>query len=327
MELTLWTILRWTIRLVMIPFVARRHEPTHATAWLAPIFLFPVVGTLCYFWLARFGVERSARRHRRVRESVETPTRRAQQERHRLDESVAPEHRDLIRLGDRLITDRIGGFPVLSGNRVELLGTGEMFDALVADIDGAEHHVHLLFYMFLPDATGRRVADALARAEERGVQCRVLWDRWASRKSERTLGERMRAQGIEVHSVLPMIPIRQPLSRIDVRNHRKIAVIDGRVAYTGSHNIHDASHDLDEGEWKQISCASRARPRSSCRCCSWRIGTSRATSSWRARASFPSPGTRAPFPCRRSRAGPATRRTGSSTCWCRRSARPTNRSR
>lgn len=254
MIVTGWIVVGWIIRIVMIPVVARRHLPAHAMAWLAPIFLFPLLGTLFYVWLAHHGLERSAREHRRVRDAVETDDRLREQRRHEVGEMTAPGHRDLVRLAERMVTGRIGGFPILGGNGVELLnGPGRMVDRLVADLDAAERHAHLIFYQFVDDRTGRRVADALARAAERGVECRLLCDAWASRSMRKSLGGWMKDRGIRLHPVLPMHPLRQPLSRIDIRNHRKIAVVDGRVAYTGSDNIHDPGHGLEEGIWHQVS--------------------------------------------------------------------------
>jgi cardiolipin synthase len=240
-------VVGWLIRLVMIPVVARRHGPTHATAWLAPIFLFPRLGTLFYLWLERFGLRRTARRHREVRDRVRSGGP------HRVPDEEAPEPRALVRLAGRMVAGRIGGFPLLGGNAVELLdGRGQMVERLVAEVDGARHHAHLLFYQYVDDDTGRRVAGALARAAARGVECRVLWDGWASRGSAR-LGAWMRERGVRVHTALAIRGVRQPLSRADVRNHRKIAVVDGRVAFTGSDNIHDADHALAHGSWHQIS--------------------------------------------------------------------------
>ena len=82
--------------------------------------------------------------------------------------------------------------------------------------------------------------DALARAVCRGVLCRVLVDSLGSRRHLRALLPELAAAGVEVHEVLPVGLLRWRLARIDLRNHRKIAVIDGLIAYTGSQNIIDA---------------------------------------------------------------------------------------
>ncbi|MBW3656667.1 MAG: cardiolipin synthase [Gemmatimonadetes bacterium] len=250
MDRSISSLLGWIIRLVMIPVVARRHRPVHALAWLSPIFLFPRAGTALYLWLARYGLARSAERHRHVRDVVERDDRLRGQEGHRARLSVPDAQNDLVRLGERLSTHEMGGFPILGGNDVQLLTEpGQMPRRLVDDIEAARSHVHLLFYTFLDDATGRAVAQALARAAARGVRCRVLVDAWCTRRMRRSLGPWMKARGIELHPMLPL----GGMGRADVRNHRKIAVVDGRVAYTGSDNIHDPGHDLRGGVWHQVS--------------------------------------------------------------------------
>ena len=133
---------------------------------------------------------------------------------------------------------KLGAFPVVADNRAELIDDyATSIDRLVADIDAARESVHLLFYIIEPDATGRRVADAVIRAAGRGVACRVMMDGMASRPGLKKLAPELRAHGVEVVSLLT--PGTRHARR-DLRNHRKIAVLDGRVGYTGSQNVVDA---------------------------------------------------------------------------------------
>ena len=114
---------------------------------------------------------------------------------------------------------------------------------MVADIDSATDHVHVLFYIWLPDHNGTKIVEALKRAAGRGVTCRVMADDLGSRgiiRSEHW--QAMRAAGVRVAAGLP---IGNPLlrlfeGRIDLRNHRKIVVIDDRITYCGSQNCADA---------------------------------------------------------------------------------------
>ncbi|WP_288197499.1 phospholipase D-like domain-containing protein, partial [uncultured Pleomorphomonas sp.] len=113
-------------------------------------------------------------------------------------------------------------------------------DSLVADIDAAEASVHLLTYIFADDATGRKVAAALGRAAHRGVDVRVLIDAVGSRPWLRRTRALLAAEGVPYRLALPVrwwTTVRR--ARADLRNHRKIAVIDGRLAYVGSQNIVD----------------------------------------------------------------------------------------
>ena len=144
----------------------------------------------------------------------------------------------LFRLGHS-----ISGFDPVGGNSARLLAdSNATIDAMVADIDAAEDHVHLLFYIWLPDNNGCKVVEALKRAVRRGVTCRAMADDLGSRlliRSEHW--KAMQDAGVHVAVALPIgNPLLRPLrGRIDLRNHRKIVVIDGRITYCGSQNCAD----------------------------------------------------------------------------------------
>jgi cardiolipin synthase len=136
------------------------------------------------------------------------------------------------------LAEKLGGSPILGGNAVELLVDYDGTIArLVTDIDRAENHVHLLFYIFADDRATAPVIEALGRAAKRGVRCRVLADALGSRAGLRTLRPRLTAMGVAVHALLPVSLLPWRKARLDLRNHRKIAVLDGRVGYTGSQNL------------------------------------------------------------------------------------------
>lgn len=128
----------------------------------------------------------------------------------------------------------------LPGNRVELLRNGaDYFPALEAAIDGATREIHLQTYIFQADATGARIAEALKRAAQRGVAARLLFDGFGSRGLPRGVIEDMLAAGVEVLVYRPEA-YRLPLRRQRLRRmHRKLAVIDARVAFLGGINIID----------------------------------------------------------------------------------------
>jgi cardiolipin synthase len=128
--------------------------------------------------------------------------------------------------------------PILGGNAVELLADYDGTIArLAADIDRARHHVHLLFYIFADDHATAPVLEALGRAARRGVRCRVLADAFGSRPGLRTLRPKLTPLGVEVREMLPLSLWPWRKARVDLRNHRKIVVIDGKVGYTGSQNL------------------------------------------------------------------------------------------
>ncbi len=239
----------WVIRLVMLGVVPRRRQPASAMAWLMVIFFFPWGGLVLYLL---FGTNRLPRR--RVEQKMQVLDElRVLSDRYRDHPSVA--HPELGQEARTAVTlaERLGYMPILGGNAVEMINRAEAFvDRLVADIDAAQRHVHLLFYIWADDAVGRRVAEALVRAAARGVVCRVLVDAVGSRRMLKSLAPRMVVGGVRVVPALPVGVFRRQAARIDLRNHRKIAVIDGLAAYTGSQNVVDASYGHKDLAWRDL---------------------------------------------------------------------------
>ncbi len=137
----------------------------------------------------------------------------------------------------------ISGFDPVGGNIAYLLpDSNATIDAMVANIDAANDHVHLLFHIWLPDRSGCKIVEALKRAAARGMTCRVVVDGLGSRTIIRSEHwSAMRAAGVRVAEGLPignLLP-RPFLGRIDLRNHRKVVVIDDRITYCGSQNCAD----------------------------------------------------------------------------------------
>jgi cardiolipin synthase A/B len=136
------------------------------------------------------------------------------------------------------LADQLSEFPLIGGNSFELLPDyTQAIDRIIADIDSAQRYVHLLFYIFENDEVGRQVAEALLRAARRGVVVRVLMDAIGSRRGLKGLGPELRAAGMEVIAAQPLSLWGPNAARFDLRNHRKIVVIDGSSAFFGSQNI------------------------------------------------------------------------------------------
>ncbi|MEX0885486.1 MAG: cardiolipin synthase [Phycisphaeraceae bacterium] len=250
--LVLYPVLEWAVRIGMVPVILRRRfPPATGLAWLTMIFFLPIVGLVVYLFVgvSFLGRER-ARSHRRVL-LARMPEREAELRPYIERPVLLPEQENMVTQAEQ-----ISGNPIVGGNAMELLPeTPAMIDRLVADIDAAERHVHLLFYIFRPDDNGMRVIDALRRAAGRGVKCRLMADAAGSRPLfHSSVPGELTQLGVEVVPALPVQLWRRKLSRIDLRNHRKIAVIDGRLAYTGSHNIvvEDYGHSR-AGKWLDLS--------------------------------------------------------------------------
>lgn len=240
----LFLLTGWVLGVLLIPVVAYRRNLTSALSWIALLLLLPWLGPLLYLLLAEH------RRTRRVRK------RRLREETHR--SRVLPAVEKAWRLEPRghgsrgeglaALSRRLGGFEALGGNRVEVLEGGPTAtERLVSDIDAARNHVHLLFYIVESDRTGERVSRALVRAARRGVHCRVLADAVGSWRFHRYLAPGLEAAGVEVWKGLTMPSLLRRLRPLDLRNHRKLAVVDGRVAYAGSMNVQD-DHDPPAGQ-------------------------------------------------------------------------------
>ena len=113
-----------------------------------------------------------------------------------------------------------------------------------------------IVYIANDDAIGRAVADALIRAQTRGVACRVALDAAGSRVFLRShTAQRLRDAGVDVLPLMPVSALRAAVARLDLRNHRKLVVVDGRIGYTGGHNLTTPTYPGRErfGDWIDVS--------------------------------------------------------------------------
>ena len=132
---------------------------------------------------------------------------------------------------------------------------------MAAEIDAATTYVHVEFYIFNVDETTGVFFDALEAAVKRGVTVRVLLDHWASshcRDYKATL-ERLTSMGAQWQLMLPVQPLKGRYQRIDLRNHRKLLVIDGTVAFVGSQNMIDRTYNKKSNikrglKWQELMC-------------------------------------------------------------------------
>jgi cardiolipin synthase len=247
-----YLLFEWAIRLVLAPIIIRKHSAGEAMAWLALALFQPIPGAILY---AAFGRQLLGRKrvkaNQRAARLVETVERLNALEAHTAPSDAIDEpYRDLFRLATM-----VGGTRPLHGNAGEIIDSDHYIGRLIEDIDAAQRHVHLLTYIYRDDATGRKVAEALGRAAKRGVACRVLADGSGSAGFFDTLAPKMREHGILVRDALPSKYFRRTFARIDVRNHRKLVVIDGTIAHTGSQNICDL--DYGSGRYRWIDLTAR----------------------------------------------------------------------
>ncbi|QDU82555.1 Cardiolipin synthase [Polystyrenella longa] len=225
---------------VILRVLTRPHrDPSSRIAWIAVIASLPVLGILLYLLFGETSIGRSRikRLQQVFKELPETASLRlSSTEQHH--KSVPEQYRHLFSTGRS-----ISGFENIGGNTASLMAdSNSTIDAMIADIDEAQDHVHLLFYIWLGDHNGTRMVEALKRAASRGVICRAIADDLGSRKMIHSpLWKDLEAAGVKLARALPIgNPLTRPLhGRIDLRNHRKILIIDGRVTYCGSQNCAD----------------------------------------------------------------------------------------
>ena len=214
-------------------------DPASRIAWIVVILALPVIGILAYAFVGETNIgRRRVERLRQVLAELPDPWRAPGFDAETLYAEIPRRHRALFRVGQS-----ISGYEPVGGNRARLMpDSNTTIESMVADIGAATDHVHLLFYIWIPDNNGRKVVEALKRAAARGITCRVMVDDIGSRTMIHSAHWRsMEAAGVKLARALPVgNPLLRVLEgRLDLRNHRKIVVIDNRITYTGSQNCAD----------------------------------------------------------------------------------------
>jgi cardiolipin synthase len=246
----------WVGYLVVLSgwIVLQKREPVATLSWVLSLAALPFVGFVIYYLLGPQRIKRQ--RLKRLRSRAALAASLPQIDGH--DDGA-----DLARLA--LATT---GFSPTLAKATLLVGGARTFDALVSAIEAAEHHVHLEYYIFEPDRTGRRVRDALAERARRGVRVRVLLDAVGSSRLTRAFLDPLHQAGAEIAWFHPFRLRRLKRPKFNLRTHRKLVVVDGRLGFTGGINITDdederlnpdAFHDLHlqlEGHvvrWLQVA--------------------------------------------------------------------------
>ena len=239
---SIWfVLLHLLIQVLVIVRVLQRpnREPTSRIAWVVVVLALPVLGILSYLMLGETNV---GRRNQKAMQSAVGGELHRQTVHEGLandPRSVPARYAHLFRVGHS-----ISDFPAVAGNSARLMADSRAsIDSMVADIDAASHQVDVLFYIWLSDNNGTRVAEALVRAVNRGVICRAMVDGLGSRALLKSkLWRSMKESGVQTAVALPLgnFLLRPLQGRVDLRNHRKIVVIDGRITYCGSQNCADA---------------------------------------------------------------------------------------
>lgn len=233
---TIVAIVDVLVRVLMLGIVPGNRRPTTALAWLMTIFFIPYVGL---FFFLLFGSNRLNSRRRRNQASINEQIIRSTRDDSSPD-SISEQHPDWLHSVTQL-NRTLGSFPATTGNLMDFYTDYQQALHAVAEaIDGAEHYAHVQFYIvgYDPEYAGP-VFQAMKRAAARGVTVRFLYDQMGSWRipGYRRLKRELTAAGIQWYRMLPLAPLRWRWRRPDLRNHRKIVVVDGAVAFTGSQNL------------------------------------------------------------------------------------------
>jgi cardiolipin synthase A/B len=227
------------IALIVRVLLRPHREPASRIAWVVVILAVPVLGIITYLLLGETNIgRRRVERMHAVLEQLPDVTSAPGWNAPELQADIPAHYTHLFQAGKS-----VNGFDAVGGSRAQLMAdSNAAIAAIVADIDAAKDHVHLLFYIWLPDNNGCKVVEALKRAAGRGVTCRAMADGLGSRIM---IGSKhwQAMQEAGVHLAIAL-PIKNPVlrsikGRIDLRNHRKIVVIDNLITYCGSQNCAD----------------------------------------------------------------------------------------
>ena len=219
-----------TILGIILVVITDNRNPLKTLPWIIVLVLAPVLGLIFYFF---FGQNLSKQRiiSRRTRKRITLQLEEA-------EHTDGPDLPEAYRPLAALLTNTSHSIP-LYGSRITTYTDGRSkMEALLTEIACAKHHIHIQYYILNDDETGRRLRDALIAKAREGVEVRILYDDVGSSGAKKSFFRSMRSEGIEVYAFLH---VKFPLftSKVNYRNHRKIAVIDGCVGFLGGMNIAD----------------------------------------------------------------------------------------
>lgn len=222
----------------MIIFLERKNA-TSTWAWLMVLFFIPVLGFLLYLIFGRKLSHRriftmDAQSRIGIEKEIESQLTVIKEEGFTYKQDVLKEYKELYYLH---LKHNAALYSENNDVRVFTDGT-EKFSSLIKDLESAKDHIHLLYYIIRHDQLGIKIADTLIKKAKEGVEVRVLYDDMGSRSLSRRFIKRMTDAGIQVDAFFPPL-IPKINFKINFRNHRKLAIIDGKIGYIGGFNIGD----------------------------------------------------------------------------------------
>ncbi|MFF1540535.1 cardiolipin synthase [Microbacterium sp. NPDC058269] len=229
------------IRVTAIIVIPRNRRPTAAMAWLLAVFFIPFVGVFLFLVI---GNPRLPRARRRKQDQINEYIAETSEHLHfgTLRPNAPAWFGPIVQMNQKL-----GALPLSGDNGAHLIADyQESLDEMAEAIRTAQEYVHVEFYILQSDTSTDNFFRALEEVCARGVEVRVLLDHWANRGKPRykqTIA-RLNAMGADWHLMLPVQPLKGKMQRPDLRNHRKLLVVDGNIAFLGSQNITDSTYNL-----------------------------------------------------------------------------------
>jgi len=240
------------IALAFTVIFLERKNASSTWAWIMVLFFIPILGFILYFFFgrrlsgkhlftldtkSRLGIERAVNEQLEIIQKDQLPFKQ---------KALAP-YKELFTLhlknNDAIYSQN---------NEVDLFTDGkDKFDALLRDLEKAEHHIHLLYYIIRHDQIGTQIADILIKKAQEGVEVRFLYDDLGSRSLSKRYIKRLQKANVQVGAFFPSRFAKINL-RLNFRNHRKLAIVDGKVGYIGGFNIGDEYLGKSEkfGYWR-----------------------------------------------------------------------------
>ncbi len=221
------------------------RKPSTGMAWLILVLAVPFLGFVAFMM---FGSTRVGEKRRSKQRDVNAAIMARTAEYAELEETE-PGLAYVASVAS--LNRRLGALPAVAGNSAELFPDYEgSIAAMTEAVDAAERFVHVQFYITAWDEVTAPFFDALVRATERGVKVRLLFDHIGSRGIPvyKELVERLEATRIEWRPMLPIMPLKGEIRRVDLRNHRKILVVDGTVGFGGSQNLIEPSYNKPKNQ-------------------------------------------------------------------------------
>ncbi len=233
----------FTVGSIVVVVISENRNPIKTVAWILAVVFLPLIGII---WYAVFGQDTTkkyviskrmySKLKKRPLDEMGTP----------VEYTVPDEHDNLVALLKNMDYN-----PLLGGNDVELFTNGtDKFSQLFKDIANAKKHIHIEYYVLIDDALGLKLQKELIKKAKEGVEVRIIYDSFGSRKVKKRYFEDFRMAGIEAEPFLKLT-WNALTSRLNYRTHRKIIVIDGQIGYVGGMNIADRYIDgLNWGKWR-----------------------------------------------------------------------------